>query len=90
MLTISDVGISMAAAEPKLVSFPKPGAFFLEKLLSIPSGGGGAVAAGTSGGDGVPLPPDASFSMLKIGWLYEACPKNSRGKWMTDRTKMTI
>jgi hypothetical protein len=36
------------------------------------------------------LPPDASFSMLKIGWLYEACPKNSRGKWMTDRTKMTI
>jgi hypothetical protein len=69
-------------AAPKLVSFPKPGGFFLEKLLSIPTGGRRAVAAGTYRGVGIPLPPDASFSMLKIGWLYKACHTNSRGKQM--------
>ena len=78
------VSLSMAAAAPKLVSFSKPGGFFLEKLLSIPSGGGRAVAAGTSRGVGIPLPPDACFSMLKIGWLYKACHTNSHGKHMMD------
>jgi hypothetical protein len=53
---------------PKLVSFPKPGGFFSEQLPSIPSGGGGTVAAGTLGGDGMLLPPNVSFKHAQK-WL---------------------
>jgi hypothetical protein len=76
---------------PKFVSFPYPGGFFSEKHLSIPFLGGGTVATGTSGGDSVQSPPDASFRLLKIGWLFEVChTKKSHGKQTMERTKMTI
>jgi hypothetical protein len=41
----------------------------------------------TSGGGGVPSPPEASFIMVKIGWLHGAPRTTSGRKRTTDRTK---